>query len=175
MFGISDGFDIVIGNPDSCASKASQATQSQYIERYKRLYNIKGNYDLYALFIERGYDSSSDSNMIMAYWPILCHSKFFIAKFGEGLRKLLTERQALASIVKFGALQLFDDATTYSSLVFLSAEKQASFDLVEISLLDQDVLNVTLHRNNQSGAIEYSHPALAFERIINPQNTTWHS
>lgn len=181
MFGIDSGFDIVIGNPPYLRIQGIQATQPQYIERYKTFKSATGNYDLYALFIERGYEllATGDTHGILAY--IVPH-KFFIAKFGEGLRKLLTERQALASIVKFGALQLFDEATTYSSLVFLSTMPHAMFDLVEVKQLTSgsDVLDVARHRQSTDHSTDVAeavediiHPDLSFGNVNAPTTITW--
>ena len=68
--------------------------------------------------------------------------KFFQATFGVALRKLLTHRQALRQIVRFGAEQVFDEATTYTCLLFLNAHPQPEFELFEVRSLagDDDVL-----------------------------------
>ena len=182
MFGIDNGIDIVIGNPPYLRIQGLQSTQPQYMERYKRFRSATGSYDLYALFIERGYEllKTGDSHGILAY--IVPH-KFFIAKFGEGLRKLLTEKQALTAVVKFGSLQLFDEATTYSSLVFLTTMPQAVFDLVEIKQLTtgSDVLDVARQRNNAKDGdalptkefINITHPDLSFGSVVSPSTTEW--
>ena len=70
---------------------------------------------------------------ILAY--IVPH-KFFQSGFGEGLRRLLTARKALSQVVRFGAAQVFDESTTYTCLLFLTAIPQEKFDLFEVKSLD---------------------------------------
>jgi hypothetical protein len=46
-------------------------------------------------------------------------NKFFRASYGKQLRGLLSEQQAVWQIVDFGDAQVFEDATTYTCLLFL--------------------------------------------------------
>ena len=56
MFGLSGGFDIVIGNPPYISVRTT-LFDTKLKPTYKRLYSLAvGQYDLYTLFIERGYN-----------------------------------------------------------------------------------------------------------------------
>lgn len=122
------GFDIVIGNPPYLRVQGIQQTQPQYMDYYKNKFtSAVGSFDLYALFLEKGY-SLLDAKGFLSY--ILPH-KFFQAKFGESLRESLTKRKALYKIVRFGSEQVFDEATTYTCLLFLSSNPQDNFQLLE--------------------------------------------
>ena len=159
MFGITDGFDVVIGNPPYLRVQGIQQTQAEYMPYYREHYQSgQGSFDLYALFIERGYQLLN-SNGQFAY--IVPH-KFFQAAFGEALRQLLTKAGALRQIVRFGSAQVFDESTTYTCLLFLSAQPNKEFDLLEVRTLEHgdEVL--------QSARTRSSHPDYAFERHPEP-------
>ncbi len=132
IFGIITGFDIVIGNPPYLRVQGIQKTQSQFMPYYQKRYqSAKGSFDLYALFIERGYELLN----LRGHLAYIVPHKFFQAKFGEALRTFLAERKALSQIMRFGSLQLFEEATTYTCLLFLSTISKDKFDLLEVQSL----------------------------------------
>ncbi len=49
------------------------------------------------------------------------HVQFFATDYGAGLRRVISQRRALSQVVDFGHAQVFEDATTYTCLLFLSA------------------------------------------------------
>lgn len=163
MFGLTGGFDLVIGNPPYLRVQGIQKTQPEAMPYYRQHFNsAQGNFDLYALFIERGYELL-DSNGHFAY--IVPH-KFFQASFGEGLRRLLTQHGALRQIVRFGSAQVFEESTTYTCLLFLSAQPNANFDLLEVKTLDrgEEVLEAARRRA--------PHPDYAHSRLQAPSDRT---
>jgi len=88
--------------------------------------------------------------------------KFFQATFGEGLRKVLTRSKALRQIVRFGAEQVFEEATTYTCLLFLSERANNQFDLIEVKSLErgEEVLQAVRQRDE--------HPDYAQETLPEP-------
>jgi len=131
MFG-KDGFDIVIGNPPYLRIQGLQKTQPKIIPIYRENYDsARGSFDLYALFIERGYKLLSSSGQLAYIVP----HKFFQASFGENLRNMIASRKAINHIVKFGAEQVFENPTTYTCLFFLSVEPKDNFEYIEVSSL----------------------------------------
>jgi len=156
MFGVTDGFDVVIGNPPYVRVQTLQLTQSEFMPIYRKNYkSATGSFDIYALFVEMGY-TVLNKNGLLSY--ILPH-KFFQATFGVGLRKILTERRALKQVVRFGAEQVFDEVTTYTCLLFLASQPQRVFDLFEIKSLEpgNDVLLAALSREKH---IDYEYSVL---------------
>lgn len=164
MFEVADGFDVVIGNPPYLRVQGIQQSQPEFMPLYReRFDSAKGSFDLYALFIERGYKLLHKHGQLAYIVP----HKFFQATFGVALRKLLTHRQALRQIVRFGAEQVFDEATTYTCLLFLGAKPQPQFDLLEVRSLagDDDVLAAARTRTE--------HPDYAYGSQIAPQGDDW--
>jgi adenine-specific DNA-methyltransferase len=126
MFGITDGFDVVIANPPYIRIQTLIMQAPLEVEYYKKTYRAasKGNYDIYVVFVERGL-SLLNKNGCLGF--ILPH-KFFNARYGEPLRALISENKYLSELVHFGDKQVFDQATTYTCLLFLdkSGSKECS-------------------------------------------------
>jgi len=150
------GFDLVIGNPPYLRIQGLQDSQAESIPLYKQNYeSARGSFDLYALFIERGYQFLSNNGQLVYIVP----NKFFQASFGKKLREIITSKKALNRVVKFGAEQVFENPTTYTCLLFLSARPRNHFKFVEVksisnlaetmrAIIDdresQDVMSTTL-------------------------------
>lgn len=118
MFGVTAGFDVVIGNPPYVRIQTLNDTDPALVRYLKDHYAAakKGNYDLYVVFVEAGLKLLSEHGEF-AY--ILPH-KFFNAQYGEPLRKLLSDGRHLRHVVHFGDQQIFPGATNYVCLLFLS-------------------------------------------------------
>lgn len=126
------GFDVLIANPPYLRVQGLQETQPELVPVYKKTFKAaQGSFDLYGLFIERGFRILHSSGHLSYIVP----HKFFQATFGKGLRELLNNAQALRQIVRFGAEQVFDSATTYTCLLFLSQQRQKTFALHEVKNL----------------------------------------
>lgn len=124
------GFDAVIGNPPYVriqTLKESAPTAADYLALNYRAASV-GNYDLYVCFVERG-RSLLNATGVLGF--ILPH-KFFNAEYGQPLRALLAERKSLRSVVHFGANQVFDGATTYCCLIFVTAAQNRDFAFCEV-------------------------------------------
>lgn len=109
------GFDAVIGNPPYVRIQfLDQISTNFFNKTYSNV--ISWNYDLYILFINKAL------SLINAYWKIwyILPNKFFHTKSWNPIRKILTENKYIEKIVDFWTNQVFDWATTYTSLLFLS-------------------------------------------------------
>jgi hypothetical protein len=115
------GFDVVIGNPPYIRIQTMQEWAPREVELYKALYRTaaSGNYDIYVVFVEKGLSLLSPAGRLGFILP----HKFFNAKYGEALRGLIAKGRHLSEVVHFGDQQVFEDATTYTCLLFL--EKSA--------------------------------------------------
>lgn len=115
--GDDPGFDAVIGNPPYIRIQALKEWAPIEVEYYKKAYQSasKGNYDIYVVFVERGLSLLNNYGQLGFILP----HKFFNAQYGEPLRALLSEHKNLSAIVHFGDKQIFEQATTYTCLLFL--------------------------------------------------------
>jgi type I restriction-modification system DNA methylase subunit len=119
------GFDAVIGNPPYIRIQTMKEWAPTEVEVYKKkfLSASKGNYDIYVVFVEKGL-SLLNKNGLLGY--ILPH-KFFNAQYGEPLRSVIANGKHLKEIVHFGHQQVFENATTYTCLLFLGKKGYEEF------------------------------------------------
>lgn len=129
------GFDAVIGNPPYIRIQAMKEWAPFEVEFYKRNYvsASKGNYDVYVVFVERGLVLLNENGKLGFILP----HKFFNAKYGQSLRSLIAEGNNINKIVHFGHEQIFDNATTYTNLLFLTKSVNKSFKFIKIEDLDK--------------------------------------
>ena len=129
------GFDAVIGNPPYIRIQAMKQWAPIEVEQYKKLYQSanKGNYDIYVVFVERGLELLNNKGLLGYILP----HKFFNAKYGESLRSLIAEGQNLYKIIHFGDIQIFDRATTYTNLLFLTKSINYKFKFLKVDDLEK--------------------------------------
>ncbi len=141
------GFDAVIGNPPYIRIQAMQEWAPLEVEFLKGAYvsASRGNYDIYVTFIERALSLMNERGRLGFILP----HKFFNAKYGETTRELLSAGRHLRAVVHFGDIQIFENATTYTCLLF--ADK-APVETAEITR----VTDVAAWQNGQiaTGTVE---------------------
>lgn len=130
-----DGFDAVIGNPPYIRIQAMKAWAPVEVEQYKKKYvsASKGNYDIYVVFVEKGLELLNDNGVLGFILP----HKFFNATYGQPLRTLISEGKNLDKLVYFGHNQIFERASTYTCLLFLSKEKKNKFHYTDVKDLEK--------------------------------------
>ena len=133
------GFDVAVGNPPYIRIQALKEWAPVEVEFYKKNYHSasKGNYDIYLVFVEKGLDILKE-NGLLGY--ILPH-KFFNAKYGQSLRSIIADGQNLDKVVHFGDQQVFEKATTYTSLLFLNKSLRKKFTFVKVEDLNEWKIN----------------------------------
>jgi len=121
MFGIKEGFDIVIGNPPYINS--SDQNKSQHLKeqreklskdrRYKTLYE---KWDLYIAFLEL---SSCYLTKKEGVCCMIVPYPFTNQKYGLKLRKMFVEDKNLFKLVDLNGIKVFD-ATVFNCIPFVS-------------------------------------------------------
>ncbi|MCD4731893.1 MAG: Eco57I restriction-modification methylase domain-containing protein, partial [Bacteroidales bacterium] len=113
----NEGFSVVIGNPPYLRIQGLKDAYPQMVNHYdKHFHSATGNYDIYALFIERSYELINDSALVSFILP----HKFLISDFGKGIRSFLLKNTFIDQLVHFGSELVFQDATTYTCVISLS-------------------------------------------------------
>lgn len=114
------GFDVVIGNPPYVRVQNLLAKDKEfYSANFK---TATANYDIYILFVEQGLALLNEHGLLGYILP----NKFFQARYGRGLRQLIAENRSLSEVVDFGHEQVFEGATTYTCLLFLTRGGKSS-------------------------------------------------
>jgi hypothetical protein len=125
------GFDCIVGNPPYIRIQTMKEWAPLEVEIYKELYASAGlgNYDIYVVFVEKALNLLNKRGRMGFILP----TKFFATDYGASLRKLVTDRKALAEVVDFGHTQVFDGATTYTCLLFLSNQPSEFVSYAKVS------------------------------------------
>ena len=114
----SGGFDAIIGNPPYIRIQTLQESDPESVNYLKEHYAAaaKGNYDIYVVFVEHALSLLNPAGRLGYILP----HKFFNAKYGQPLRKIIADGRHLTDVVHFGDQQVFTGATTYTCLLFLN-------------------------------------------------------
>ncbi len=115
------GFDCIIGNPPYIRVQELNQWAPDECEFYKWRYNSakKGNYDIYVVFVERCLELLAQDGLLGFIMP----HKFWQAKYGEGLRKMIAEGQHLQSLIDFTQELVFHKAAIYTAVHILGRTK----------------------------------------------------
>ena len=119
MFGIKDGFDIVIGNPPYVDSEQMIKIMPKERDYYAQYYQCaKGNWDLYIPFWEKSFSLLSNIGRVCLITP----NKWLAIKYGSALRKYLFN--FIYNISDYSSFYAFESADVSTVIVF--ASKQSS-------------------------------------------------
>ncbi len=125
------GFDAVVGNPPYVRIQGFDRTQVDYFTKNYR--SAFKSYDIYVVFVERALSMLNRSG-VLGY--ILPH-KFFNAQYGEHLRGLMSDGRHVSKVIHFGDQQVFEGATTYTCLLFLSKAPRDNFSFSNVNHLER--------------------------------------
>jgi hypothetical protein len=114
------GFDCIIGNPPYIRIQTMKEWAPLEVEIYKNLFQAgrTGNYDIYVVFVEHGLQLLTQRGQLGFILP----SKFFATDYGAALRGIISQARSLRRVVDFGQAQVFEGASNYTCLLFLSRE-----------------------------------------------------
>ena len=151
--GENPGFDAVIGNPPYLRIQGLKEYYSSQIEYFQAHFNsaVK-RFDLYLLFIEKGFDLLNKQGRL----GYICPHKFTHADFGSGVREFLIERSAIESFVSFGNNLIFDQASTYTSVLLLRKGGQDPFSYYEFEDMPNAALQLRLSSLDEQDFANYS-------------------
>ena len=107
MFGIVDGFDVVIGNPPYVRQEKIRHLKPALKNQYDC---YTGTADLYVYFYERGFQMLRGDG-VLAY---ISSNKYFRSAYGKKLRDFLARQATLSQLIDFG------DAPVFTSIAYPS-------------------------------------------------------
>jgi adenine-specific DNA-methyltransferase len=124
MFGIKEGFDIVIGNPPYIQLQKALDDKRKFADLYKEcgFAGFERTGDIYCLFYERG-------KQLLCPDGHLCYitsNKWLRANYGKSLRQFLAEHTRPKILIDFGGFKVFDSATVDTNiLIFQNSAPRA--------------------------------------------------
>jgi adenine-specific DNA-methyltransferase len=144
MFGVRDGFDVVIGNPP-------YVRQEQFKDLKPSLQPFKvysGTADLLVYFYEMGCNTLRTGGTL----TLITSNKFMRAGYGSNLRAFLKTKMSLKTLIDFGDLPVFD-ATAYPCIFIAQknppAAKHAFLGTTVRTIDELNALEETLAANAQ--------------------------
>ena len=114
MFGVSEGFDIVIGNPPYIQLQKNDGELGRlYKDAGYRTFARTG--DIYQLFYERGVRLSRRNTGLLAY---ITSNSWLKAEYGKSTRRYFTESHTPLQLIEMGK-GVFETATVDSSILMM--------------------------------------------------------
>ncbi|MCX8000764.1 MAG: Eco57I restriction-modification methylase domain-containing protein, partial [Leptospiraceae bacterium] len=145
MFEITDGFDIVLGNPPYVQLQKSQGKLRRLYENQK-YETLDGNGDIYTLFYERGVQ-------ILKEKGILCYitsNKWMRTEYGKKLRKFFTNYNPLL-LIDLGA-GVFENASVDTNILLLQKATVKTHNLKALNL-EKTKEGMNIQEQLQSGSV----------------------
>ena len=117
MFGVEDGFDIVIGNPPYIqlikdGGKLAKMYENQGYQTFVR------TGDIYSLFYEKGYQILKPKG-VLAY---ITSNKWMRAGYGEATRKFFAEKTNPLQLIDLTKIKVFESATVDTNILIFAKE-----------------------------------------------------
>ncbi|MGB3479989.1 MAG: Eco57I restriction-modification methylase domain-containing protein, partial [bacterium] len=109
------GFDCVVGNPPYVRIQNLDKQQMNYFRGYR---TAIGNYDIYCLFVEKGFNLLNQNGVLSFILP----HRFFKTDYGEGLRNFLAKNKSLSNIFDFDGFYVFDKASINTCIIKLQKD-----------------------------------------------------
>lgn|SRR5574341_20185 len=135
LAGVNRGFDVIVTNPPYVKF---QNLENEYrralINKYNGLAN--GNFSLSVLFLVKGFDLLSPSG----YLGMIIQNNLFTSLAGKNIREYLQQQKCLQRVIDFSHHKVFDNASAYTCLIFLSRQNTNEFEYGSIS--DESELNL---------------------------------
>ena len=118
MFGVTDGFDMVIGNPPYIQLQSNGGELAALYEgaNYK---SFARTGDIYCLFYEHGWEMLSEGGSLC----FITSNKWMRAGYGEKLRAFLSESTNPELLIDFSGLKIFESATVDVNILLFSRQQ----------------------------------------------------
>jgi adenine-specific DNA-methyltransferase len=140
MFGVVEGFDIVIGNPPYVRQeKIKHLKPSLQQQNYQ---TFTSTADLYVYFYEKGHQLLKDAGIL----SFISSNKWMRAKYGNKLRNFLRDNTAVLKIIDFSGYRVFEQTVDTNILLF-SKGKPENWHTVNFVEIKSDVKNVIEYIN----------------------------
>lgn len=134
MFGVKDGFDIVIGNPPYVQLQKNSGNLSKQFEKIN-YQTFERTGDIYSLFYERGWQLLKSKGVLC----FITSNKWMRAGYGESTRKFFAENTNPLLLIDFAGQKIFEAATVDVNILMFTKDKNQLRTLA--CIVKDDVLN----------------------------------
>ncbi len=112
MFGVSDGFDLVIGNPPYIQLQSNGGKLGKLYEKLGYSTFVR-TADLYCLFYERGWQLLKRDGHLC----FITSNKWMRAGYGAKLREFFTKKTNPLLLIDFAGVKVFENATVDANIL----------------------------------------------------------
>lgn len=117
MFGVKDGFDVVLGNPPYVDAHTMVRLGMDYRDRVTQAYSTAvGPWDLYIPFWERGMTLTVKSGITTFITP----NKWLTVAYGKQLRSLALD--LLVKLIDYSSFRAFEDTGVFPVVAFMQSD-----------------------------------------------------
>ncbi|TRZ66699.1 hypothetical protein D4R20_00150 [bacterium] len=131
MFGINDGFDLVIGNPPYVEHKKLKHISSLLRDSYE---TYSGTADLYVYFYENGIKGLKDNGTLV----FITSNKFIKTSYGENLRKYFIN-YSINEIIDFTEVHVFD--ALVASCIFSISKRSNPYGTFKVAFANDAMIS----------------------------------
>ena len=139
MFGISDGFDIVIGNPPYVQLQKSGGRLAKLYEEQK-FNTFARTGDIYSLFYEKAHQLLKQGGIC----NFITSNKWMRAGYGEATRKFFIENTNPLILIDFAGVKVFETATVDVNILLYVNEKN-TFNTLACIVKDKELKELSLY------------------------------
>ena len=160
MFGISDGFDIVIGNPPYFSLTTDSPEKDKRTGtpiKHNTLYE-KQNYktfartgDIYCLFYEKAHQLLKQGGIC----NFITSNKWMRAGYGQATRKFFLEHTNPLILIDFAGIKVFETATVDVNILLYVKEKP-TFNTWGCTIKDNELKKLSLYVRQHGGKTSFS-------------------
>ena len=119
MFGITDGFDMVVGNPPYINIENLPVTTKHYL--FKNYQACKGRTDIYIAFLEKSISILNTKGIMCFILPSAFTTQS--SKYGEKMRQILIENHTIREVVDASSYRIFKNAIVYNIVLIVDNHK----------------------------------------------------
>ena len=140
MFGVTEGFDVVIGNPPYINIENLPIETKDYL--FNNYRTCQGRTDIYIAFLEKSISVLSIKGTMSFILPYA----FAMQKYGEKMRQILIENHTIREIVDASSYRIFENAIVYNIILTVGNHKVEDHTKVHLhhSNADFDERNFSL-------------------------------
>jgi len=131
MFGVTEGFDIVIGNPPYVEHKKLKGISSELKKHYS---TYSGTADLYVYFYENGINNLREKGTLV----YITSNKFIKTSYGEHLRKYFSNFN-INEIIDFTEVHVFE--ALVSSCIFSVSKNNNSSNKIKVAFVNDSLFD----------------------------------
>lgn len=123
MFDISDGFNIVIGNPPYIRKTAlSEREKVLYDKAFRSAYK---QYDLYILFTEKSFQILENPSGILCF---INPTNFMISDYGTKMREIILKEKEIIKVLDVSQHNVFVSASTYPAVFLYQNRSRQNYE-----------------------------------------------